>query len=265
MIFVVKEEDKGLYREIKGRIRRLQSGGTLDSIARLGVDTAGQNGASFYSLHDLARGYEKNQVVARMLWGDHLREEQIVALFLLPNLSEGSPEEKNPETAMKKSSIAENDAHHEVKDAFATEVNALVAEAVSLEVAEYAGSQWIATLRNCEELLQANFEIPTLLAPTTNSKTATESSTTPATKTKATSKSEIIDNNETQTTPSTTTTTTTSPLNVQLLIGVAMIGAASKVIAREKQDAPEIAKQWILRHYDDSYLEMLAERQRIRF
>ncbi len=227
-IFVVTEEDKGLYREIKGRIRRLQSGGTLDSIAKLGVDTAGQNGASFFSLRDLARGYEKSEVVARMLWGDHLREEQIVALFLLPDLSEGSPDEKNPETAVKKSLIADEGTHPEVKDAFADEVNALVAEAVSLEVAEYAGSQWIATLHNCEELLQANFEIPTLLAPTSNSKT-----------------------------------TTLSP-NARLLIGVAMIGAASKIIAMKKQEAPEIAKQWILRHYDDSYLEMLAERQRIR-
>jgi len=77
-----------VYKEIKRRIRRLQQGGTIDSLLMIGANTDNQIGASFLSLKDLAKNYSTDELIARVLWGDKKREEQIFACFLFPdNLS----------------------------------------------------------------------------------------------------------------------------------------------------------------------------------
>lgn len=79
--------DKNLdsrFREILRRIRRLQSGGTIDSMKEIGANTDNQIGASYVSLKQLATQYEPDEPLALLLWNTHKREEQIVACMLLP-------------------------------------------------------------------------------------------------------------------------------------------------------------------------------------
>lgn len=77
-------ETSARLREIRKRIFRLQNGGHIESLKNLGIDTAGQIGASFVSLKNLAAGYEPDENLATLLWYTHRREEQILACFLLP-------------------------------------------------------------------------------------------------------------------------------------------------------------------------------------
>jgi len=74
-----------VYKEIKRRIRRLQQVGTMDSLSIIGANTENQIGASFLSLKNLANNYSTDELVARALWGDKRREEQIFACFLFPD------------------------------------------------------------------------------------------------------------------------------------------------------------------------------------
>lgn len=80
----IDSRTESLFREIRRRIFRLQSGGTLDSLKNVGADTASQIGASYVSLKQLASRYTPDEQVALMLWGTGQREEQIVACFLFP-------------------------------------------------------------------------------------------------------------------------------------------------------------------------------------
>lgn len=72
------------FQEICNRIRRLQSGGTIDSLQTIGADTDHQIGASFVSLKQLAGHYSPDEDLALLLWNTRKREEQIMACFLLP-------------------------------------------------------------------------------------------------------------------------------------------------------------------------------------
>ena len=81
---VIDQASKSLLDELKRRIHRLQSGGTIDSLLEIGADTRKQIGASFVSLKELASHYEPNETVALLLWGSGRREEQIIASFLFP-------------------------------------------------------------------------------------------------------------------------------------------------------------------------------------
>lgn len=72
------------FTELCNRIRRLQSGGTIDSLAVIGADTSGQVGASYVSLKNLASDYFPDEKLAHLLWKQKKREEQIMACFLLP-------------------------------------------------------------------------------------------------------------------------------------------------------------------------------------
>ncbi len=53
----IDSRTESLFREIRRRIFRLQSGGTLDSLKNVGADTASQIGASYVSLKQLASRY----------------------------------------------------------------------------------------------------------------------------------------------------------------------------------------------------------------
>lgn len=82
---IVTQELDELLHEIRRRIRRLQSGGTIDSLMNIGANTENQIGASFLSLKKLATAYQPNEEIALLLWNSQKREEQIVACFLFPN------------------------------------------------------------------------------------------------------------------------------------------------------------------------------------
>ncbi len=124
---VLTPELESMYKQLKRRIHRLQSGGTIDSIIGIGVDPGNQIGASFQALKNLAAAYDEDDKLARMLWADSKREEQIVAMFLFKNNLD------------------------------AEQVVALLNNAVSYEVAEYAGSQWIANNIHVDDLLDKLF------------------------------------------------------------------------------------------------------------
>lgn len=85
---VLSQELEEKFNRISRRIHHLQSGGTIESIQTLGVDTRGQIGASFVSLKTLAATFEPDDQLAMLLWKQQKREEQIVACFLFsPNLN----------------------------------------------------------------------------------------------------------------------------------------------------------------------------------
>ncbi len=124
----VNPVDKALYLQLKCRIYRQQSGGTLDSIAGLGVSVSGQIGAPLMALKQVASKYQRNSVVARLLWDDSRREEQIVATLLFAD------------------------------DMGVDDVLRLLPLACSIEVCEYAGSQWLAALSSVDRLFEAAFD-----------------------------------------------------------------------------------------------------------
>ena len=81
---IVDNQLDTLFQEIRRRIHRLQSGGTIDSMASIGANTDHQIGASFVSLKQLAQRYTPNESLALLLWNEQKREEQIIACFLFP-------------------------------------------------------------------------------------------------------------------------------------------------------------------------------------
>lgn len=81
---VIDKQLHSRFEEILRRIRRLQSGGTMDSLQEIGADTRHQIGASYVSLKQLAVAYKTDEQLALLLWNTQRREEQIVACFLLP-------------------------------------------------------------------------------------------------------------------------------------------------------------------------------------
>lgn len=121
---VLTPQLESLYKELKRRIHRLQSGGTVDSIINVGADPGNQIGASFQALKSLALRYDKNNALAKLLWADKKREEQIVALFLFDER------------------IA------------CVQILSLLERCVNYEVAEYAGSQWLVNRDDINVILQ---------------------------------------------------------------------------------------------------------------
>lgn len=83
-IRIIDSDLEARFGEIRRRIRRLQSGGTLDSLQHIGASIDGQIGASFVSLRQLARRYLPDEALALLLWNVRRREEQIMACLLLP-------------------------------------------------------------------------------------------------------------------------------------------------------------------------------------
>lgn len=81
---IIDKELGSRFEEIRRRIHRLQSGGTIDSLKEIGADTANQIGASYVSLKQLAGNYATDESLAVLLWNTQKREEQIVACFLFP-------------------------------------------------------------------------------------------------------------------------------------------------------------------------------------
>lgn len=81
---VVNQQLEARFEEILRRIRRLQSGGTIDSLKAVGADTDHQIGASYVSLKQLASRYEADESLALLLWNTQQREEQIIACLLFP-------------------------------------------------------------------------------------------------------------------------------------------------------------------------------------
>ncbi len=82
--FPINRELKERFDRIRRKIRRLQQGGCIDSLQRLGIPTDRQVGASFVSLKALAATYPADEQLALMLWGTQCREEQIIACLLFP-------------------------------------------------------------------------------------------------------------------------------------------------------------------------------------
>ena len=82
---IVNTQLETQFKEIRRRIFRLQSGGTIDSLITIGANTENQIGASFVSLKQLANRYASSEPLALLLWNEQKREEQIVACFLLPD------------------------------------------------------------------------------------------------------------------------------------------------------------------------------------
>lgn len=81
---VINQDLETKFLEIRQRILRLQSGGTIDSLENVGADTNRQIGASYVSLKQLASRYEPDEALALLLWNTRFREEQIMACLLLP-------------------------------------------------------------------------------------------------------------------------------------------------------------------------------------
>lgn len=81
---VIDQHIHQTFEEILRRIKRLQSGGTIDSIRKIGANPGSQVGASYLSLKNLASQYSPNETLALLLWNRQKREEQIVACFLFP-------------------------------------------------------------------------------------------------------------------------------------------------------------------------------------
>ncbi len=82
---IVNTQLETQFKEIRRRIFRLQSGGTIDSLITIGANTENQIGASYVSLKQLASNYVPNEPLALLLWHEQKREEQIIACFLLPD------------------------------------------------------------------------------------------------------------------------------------------------------------------------------------
>lgn len=180
----VNPVDKALYLQLKCRIYRQQSGGTLDSIANLGVNVSNQIGAPLMALKQVVSKYEKNSVVANLLWDDNRREEQIAALFLF--------EDNLPQNR----------------------VVQILEHCVNSEVAEYAGSQWIANRSDANELLEMAF------------------------------------------------------LSESPMVQVAMIVASAKLLIMQERgiiQATPLAKEYIMRRYEDRYCELVASRYRFKY
>ncbi len=82
---IIDPHTNELFQQIRSRIRRLQSGGTIDSLQDIGANTEKQIGASYLSLKELASSYTPQEKLALLLWQQARREEQIVACLLFPS------------------------------------------------------------------------------------------------------------------------------------------------------------------------------------
>lgn len=81
---IISQDLDARFQKVCQRIRRLQSGGTIDSLQTIGADTDNQVGASFVPLKQLASHYSPDEDLALLLWDTRKREEQIIACFLFP-------------------------------------------------------------------------------------------------------------------------------------------------------------------------------------
>ena len=81
---IIDPHTNAVFQQILSRIRRLQSGGTIDSLQDIGANTDHQIGASYVSLKELAATYPPDEKLALLLWNQGQREEQIVACLLFP-------------------------------------------------------------------------------------------------------------------------------------------------------------------------------------
>ena len=81
---IIDPHTNAVFQQILSRIRRLQSGGTIDSLQGIGANTDHQIGASYVSLKELAATYPPDEKLALLLWNQGQREEQIVACLLFP-------------------------------------------------------------------------------------------------------------------------------------------------------------------------------------
>lgn len=81
---VIDQHIHQTFEEILRRIKRLQSGGTIDSIREIGANPGNQVGASYLSLKNLASQYSPDESLALLLWNWQKREEQIIACLLFP-------------------------------------------------------------------------------------------------------------------------------------------------------------------------------------
>lgn len=83
MDFIVLDSElEKTYNELQLRINRLQNGGTINSLEKIGANTDNQIGASLLSLKQLASRYLPNEKLASLLWRSGKREQQIIACFL---------------------------------------------------------------------------------------------------------------------------------------------------------------------------------------
>ena len=81
---IIDPHTNAVFQQILSRIRRLQSGGTIDSLQDIGANTDHQIGASYVSLKELSAAYPPDEKLALLLWNQGQREEQIVACLLFP-------------------------------------------------------------------------------------------------------------------------------------------------------------------------------------
>ena len=81
---IIDPHTNAVFQQILSRIRRLQSGGTIDSLQDIGANTDHQIGASYVSLKELAATYPPDEKLALLLWNQGQREEQVVACLLFP-------------------------------------------------------------------------------------------------------------------------------------------------------------------------------------
>jgi hypothetical protein len=72
----------GQFRELLAKIRRLKNGETAAQMKAYGLIYKFNWGASVISLRELAKGYERNHLLALKLWNKQWRETMILATLL---------------------------------------------------------------------------------------------------------------------------------------------------------------------------------------
>ena len=77
---IIDPHTNAVFQQILSRIRRLQSGGTIDSLQDIGANTDHQIGASYVSLKELAATYPPDEKLALLLWNQDLNKEKITQL-----------------------------------------------------------------------------------------------------------------------------------------------------------------------------------------
>ena len=81
---IIDPHTNAVFQQILSRIRRLQSGGTIDSLQDIGANTDHQIGASYVSLKELSAAYppdeKEEQIVACLLFPQDLNKEKITQL-----------------------------------------------------------------------------------------------------------------------------------------------------------------------------------------
>ena len=77
---IIDPHTNAVFQQILSRIRRLQSGGTIDSLQDIGANTDHQIGASYVSLKELAATYPPDEKLACLLFPQDLNKEKITQL-----------------------------------------------------------------------------------------------------------------------------------------------------------------------------------------